>query len=237
MIFDLQGKRRRAVQATYLILAILMGGGLIFFGVGSGSISGGLFDAITGNNSGGGSANSSIEKRIKKDEATLKVQPQSQTALMDLIRAHYQLATDDADANTGQFGPTGKQQLAMASVAWKKYVNLAKKPDDSLASLMLQAYSEIGLNKPAQAASAAEIIAAARPSAQAYLALTTYAAKAGQTDKANLAGQKAIQLAPKAQKKLVRQQVNSVKVNGAFGSQGGSGTPTGTPTGTATSGG
>ena len=48
MLFDLQGRRRRMVQATYLILAVLMGGGLVLFGVGSGSISGGLFDALTG---------------------------------------------------------------------------------------------------------------------------------------------------------------------------------------------
>ena len=48
MLFDLQGKRRRVVQGTYLVLAILLGGGLVLFGVGSGNISGGLFDAITG---------------------------------------------------------------------------------------------------------------------------------------------------------------------------------------------
>ena len=35
MLFDLQGKRRRVVQATYLTLALLMGGGLVFFGIGS----------------------------------------------------------------------------------------------------------------------------------------------------------------------------------------------------------
>ena len=33
MLFDLRGRRRRAVQATYLTLAILMGGGLVFFGI------------------------------------------------------------------------------------------------------------------------------------------------------------------------------------------------------------
>jgi hypothetical protein len=228
MIFDLQGKRRRLVQATYLILAVLMGGGLILFGVGSGSVSGGLFDALTGNNSNGnGSANSTVNNRIKKDEKAIKLNPKNQAALADLVRAHYQLATDDADANTGAFGPTGKQQLTQASNAWKRYISVVKKPDDSLAGLMMQAYGTGGLNKPADAATAAGIIANARPSAQAYLALTTYAAQAGKTRIAELAGQKAIDLAPKAQRKLVRQQVNAAKVNGGFSSQGTGTTPSG----------
>ncbi len=229
MIFDLQGKRRRLVQATYLILAVLMGGGLVLFGVGSGSISGGLFDAITGNNSNsGGAVNSTVNNRIKRDQKALKLNPKNQAALADLIRSHYQLATDDADANTGAFGDQGKQQLAQAGTAWKRYIAVTPKPSDSLASLMLQAYGSQGLNKPADAATAAELIAGVRPSAQAYLTLATYAAQAGQTRKAELAGQKAIDLAPKAQKKLVRQQVNAAKVNGGFASQG---------TGTSTSGG
>lgn len=234
MIFDLQGKRRRLVQATYLILAILMGGGLILFGVGSGSISGGLFDAITGNGSNGGSQNSAINKRIKRDQKALQLNPKNETALADLIRAHYQLATDDADANTGAFGAQGKQELAKASSAWQRYLDLAKKPSDSLASLMLQAYGQGALDKPAQAAKAAEVIANARPSAQAYLTLTTYAAQAGQQRIAQLAGQKAIDLAPKSQRKLVRREVNQAKVNGAFQAQK---SGTSTTTGTTTSGG
>ncbi|MEJ7716265.1 MAG: twin-arginine translocase subunit TatC [Thermoleophilaceae bacterium] len=50
MLFDLQGKRRRVVQGTYLMLAVLMGGGLAIFGIGS-DVQGGLADAFKG---GGG---------------------------------------------------------------------------------------------------------------------------------------------------------------------------------------
>jgi hypothetical protein len=218
MLFDLQGKRRRLVQATYLVLAILMGGGLVLFGVGSGDISGGLFDAITGKDSNSGSAiNSTVNKRIKRDEKALQLNPNNQAALADLVRSHYQLATDDADANTGEFGQDGKTELAKASVAWKKYVDVAAKPSDSLASLMLQAYSEGGLNKPADAATAAQLIADARPSAQAYLALTTYAAKAGNTRLAKLAAAKAVDLAPKGQKKLVKKQAAIAQAQATVG--------------------
>ena len=45
MLFDLRGRRRRLVQATYLSLAVLMGGGLVLFGIG-GDVSGGLFNAF-----------------------------------------------------------------------------------------------------------------------------------------------------------------------------------------------
>jgi hypothetical protein len=214
MIFDLQGKRRRIVQATYLVLAILLGGGLVLFGVGSGNISGGLFDAITGKDSNSSSTNSGVENRIKRDEKALKLNPKSQAALTDLVRAHYQLATNDADPNTGAFGSEGKQELQKADSAWQRYLNVTSKPDDSLASLMLQAYTEGGLNKPDKAAQAAELIASARPSAAAYLTLTTYAAKANNTRLAKLAGQKAVDLAPKAQKKLVKKQVAIAQAQG-----------------------
>ena len=52
MLFDLRGRRRRAVQGTYLVLAMLMGGGLVLFGVG-GSVSGGLLDAFKSDGGGG----------------------------------------------------------------------------------------------------------------------------------------------------------------------------------------
>jgi hypothetical protein len=207
MLFDLQGKRRRLVQVTYVVLALLMGGGLVLFGIG-GDASGGLFDAITGKNSNSSSStNSAVNDRIKKDQKALTLNPKNQTALADLVRSHYQLATDDTDVNTGAFGSEGKAELEKASTVWKRYIAVAEKPSDSLASLMLQAYSEGGLNKAAEAATAAELIANARPSPQAYLTLTTYAAKAGQTRKAELAGLKAVDLAPKAQRKLVKKQV------------------------------
>src|SRR4051794_35670312 len=184
MLFDLQGKRRRVVQATYLILAILMGGGLVLFGVGSGDISGGLFDAITGNDSSGGSGNATLDKRIKADQKALQLNPENTTALKDLVRSHYQAATDDEDQTTGAFGTKGKSELRKAAAAWKKYVDVAPKPDAGLASLMVLAYGDTGLKDAAGAAGAAEVVAASRPSAAAYLQLAQYAQKAGQTRKA-----------------------------------------------------
>jgi hypothetical protein len=221
MLFDLQGKRRRAVQATYLILAVLMGGGLILFGVGSGSISGGLFDALTGKNSNSSSgANSVVEKRIKSDNRAVALNPQNTTALADLVRAHYQLAGADEDQQTGIFGSDGKAELRKASDAWQRYLKAASKPDSSLALLMMQAYSEIGLNQAGDAADAATIYAAAHPSPAAYLRVAQYAQKAGRTAVSQRAGQKAIDLAPKNQKKAVEKQVAIVRAQAVVGPSG-----------------
>src|SRR4051795_8186540 len=79
MIFDLKGKRRRMVQAVYLLLAVLMGGGLVLFGIGGGSLNGGLLDAFKG---GGGSSsgNKAIQQRIDNAQKKLPPHPHNQAA-------------------------------------------------------------------------------------------------------------------------------------------------------------
>src|ERR671911_508833 len=54
MLFDLRGRgRRRTVKIVYITLALLMGGGLVLFGIGGGgAMQGGLVDAITGSSGG-----------------------------------------------------------------------------------------------------------------------------------------------------------------------------------------
>jgi hypothetical protein len=98
---------------------------------------------------------------------------------------------------------------------WKRYTGLVDKPKASLASLMVQVYGPTGLNKPADAATAAEIVTAAQPSAQAYLQLVQFAAAAGQTRKADLAGLKAVDLAKKNERSTVKKLVEQAKQVGA----------------------
>jgi hypothetical protein len=210
MLFDLGGRRRRVVQATYLLLAVLMGGGLVLFGIG-GDVSGGLFDAFSERRSSSdGSA--LVEGRIERAEARLQANPKDEAALEELVRARYQLASQNADPDTGAFGRAARGELRAAGRAWERYLALEPEPPDpGLASLMVQAYGEGGLNQPESAVRAAEIVAEARPSAQAFLLLTRYAALAGQTRKADLAGRRAIELAPRDQRRLVREQVAQAK--------------------------
>ena len=208
MLFDLKGRRRRVVQGTYLMLAILMGGGLVFFGIG-GDVSGGLFDAFSGSST---SSNSIVEDRIDENENKLETDPKNAIALKELARDWYQLANDEADPNTGAFTDEGKERLAESDQAWQQYLDLdPKNPDASLASLMVNVYAPTALNKPAEGAEAAEIVATAQPkNAQAYLQLAQFAAQAGQDRKADLAGKKAIELAPKDQRSTVKQLVEQL---------------------------
>jgi hypothetical protein len=207
VLFDLKGRRRRVVQATYLLLAVLMGGGLVFFGIG-GDTSGGLFDAFSG---GSSSSNELVEDRIDENEDKVAQNPKNTVALQALVRDWYQLARAEADPTTLQYTDEGKERLAEADNAWQLYLDAAKKPDPSLASTMVQVYAPGALNQAADGAEAAEIVAVADPNPQAYIQLTQYAALAGQDRKADLAGQKAIDLAPKKDRKEVKAIVAQAK--------------------------
>src|SRR5512139_110157 len=89
MLFDLRGRgRRRTVQVIYVGLALLMGGGLVLFGIGS-STNGGLFDAFSGNK---GSANDQIKKRVESAQRATTVRPMDAKAWAALATAEYQLA-------------------------------------------------------------------------------------------------------------------------------------------------
>jgi tetratricopeptide (TPR) repeat protein len=214
MLFDLRGKRRRTVQVTYVGLAFLMAVGLIGAGVGSG-VSGGIFDLFSG---GGGSstADKTVQKKIDRAQKALRLNPKDEAAMATLVRSHYQLASLDTDQRTGQFGKDGKKELRKADASWKRYVDSEpKKPDDSLAGLMVVAYSPIGLNDASGAAGAAEVVATARNDAQAWLQLVQYASAAGQTRKADLAAKKALEKAPKNQKKVVKDAIAQAKQAGS----------------------
>ena len=239
MLFDLKGKRRRAVQGTYLMLAILMGAGLVLFGIGS-STNGGLGDLFSG---GGGSnkGDTIVQKKIDTAVKQLQVNPRNVAALGAVIRGHYQLASAKADPNTGAFSKDARDELQQAANAWQRYLatNPAK-PDIGLARVMVQAYSGLAQlstgDQPAVtrncggAASAAELMAGTQQTPANYIALFQYATLAGQTGKADLAGKKAVSLAPKAQRKAVQQQVTAAKAAGTSQAGGGG---TATPSGTA----
>ncbi len=226
MLFDLKGRRRHVVQGTYLLLALLMGGGLVLFGIGGGT-SGGLLDAFKG---GGGSSNgnSIIQKRIDAAERRLALNPRDRAAMAEIIKDHYQLAGQDVDAKSGTYNNDGKAELAKASAVWDRYLAVnPKKPDESLARFMVQVYSPTALNKPSKAQKAAEIVSAADPSPQAFLQVVQYAALAGDTRTAKLAGQRAVALAPKSERSSVKALVKQTETTTGSSTQSGSGAQSG----------
>lgn len=223
MLFDLKGKRRRVVQATYLTLAVLMGGGLVFLGIGS-DTQGGLLDAFKDENDSS-SSNPIVERRLESAQERLRANPNDRAALADLTRARFQLAGDDADPNTGLYGPKARPDLRAAAVTWERYLATnPQPPDPSLARVMLQVYSEFGLNQPAKAAEAADVVAQADETSSTFLTLARYAALAKQERKADLAGRRAIMLASSdSQRKVIKQQVETIKAQSAAQAAGGGG--------------
>jgi hypothetical protein len=219
MLFDLRGRRRRAVQGTYLLLALLMGGGLVLFGIG-GDVSGGLFDAFSGG-SGGGSGNGLTEKRIERNEKRLAARPADTAALKALVRDEYQLATAQTSSSSVGFPKSARDELQKAGGYWQRYLAAEKgRPDPSLANVALQVFDVTALNKPKQAKEAATIIAAAEETPANYIRVVQYAALAGDTRTADLAGKKAVDLAPRAERSTVRAQVQQAKnPQGATGAQ------------------
>jgi hypothetical protein len=208
MLFDLRGRRRRAVQVTYLLLALLMGGGLVLFGVG-GDVSGGLLDAFKGG--GGPSGDSALQDRIGKQEERLQRNPRNQRLLQSLVRDYYSLATSQQDTGSTGFPPDAKDELRKAGAYWTRYVDAADKPNPATAGYALQIFDVGGLNKPKEAQQAASILAQDANDAPSYLRLVLYASRAGDKRTADLAGQKAVDLAPKAQRKAIEKQVETAK--------------------------
>jgi len=140
MLFDLKGKRKRVVQVTYLGLAILFGGSLVLFGTGS-SVSGGLIDAITGNNGGGGG--SVFQDQVDQAKKQVRVNPQNPRGWLNLTRAEFNLAasSDGSDQKSGQLNDKGKQAVLETVNAWEHYLKLKpKKPDAAAAQFAALAY-------------------------------------------------------------------------------------------------
>jgi hypothetical protein len=225
VLFDLRGRRRRAVQATYLTLAVLMGGGLVLFGIG-GSVSGGLVDAFKGGNGGGG-GNDALEKRVGREEKVLKRDPQNVSALKHLVRDEYQLATAQTKEGAVGFPKDAKDELAKAGGYWKRYLQVEKgRPDPSLATVALQIFDVTALNKPKNAEEAARVVAEAQNTSAAYIRLVQYASLARDKRTADLAAAKAVDLAPPGERKAVKAQVKQAKQAAAgAGAQAGAPTP------------
>jgi len=202
MLFDLRGRRRRAVQATYLTLAVLMGGGLVLFGVGSDAPQG-LVDAFT-DSDGGSDVDSQLQDRIDRQEDRLKASPQNAAVLAELVRLNYQAASAQVPSGSSAFPEDSKDELRRAGAYWDRYLAATSNdPDPGLARLALNVFDSGGINRPGKAKEAARIVAADANDSQTYLLLVQRAQAAGDKRTAQLAAQKAVDLAPKDQKKQV----------------------------------
>ena len=218
MLFDLRGRgRRRTVQAIYLSLAILMGGGLVLFGIGSDQ-SGGLFDAFSGENSGGSSATESLDKQITAQLDKTRANSRDAAAWAQLATLRVRRAGVDGIQQDGTYTEAAKRRLALAGDAWERHLALEpKQPSVRTANLMVQAYGPNGLNELDKAVQAKQIVTDAErpPSSNLYAQLAVLAYQAGDTRTGDLAGSRAVDLAPKDDRKALRTQLDVLKKQAA----------------------
>ena len=214
MLFDLRGRgRRRTVQVIYLGLALLIGSGLVFFGVGAGvGGGGGLLNSLTGNE---GTNSASFSAQIKKYQKLTEQQPRSVYAWEQLTRAQLHEAGGEAYFANGKLTSKGKELFTQVGQSWNRYIALnPPKPNVEVAQEMVRVFGEEGLNQPAEAVNVLQIVTAARPeSASLYAALAEYAYRAHNTRIGDLASEKAVALAPSAQRKQLKTQLAELKKN------------------------
>src|SRR2546423_3867134 len=189
------------------MLAILMGGGLILFGVGTGVSGGGLLNAFGG--SGGGSQKQQVSGAERQAQAAVKAHPTSAAAWAKLLEAQWESATSTGFNNTSGFTSFGKRELHKVTQSWQRYLKLTQKPDPGVAIVSAEAYT--ALSDFSGAAGAWEASATVAPSQRAYecLALSSYAA--GDTRKGDLATRKLLTLLPKAQRSSLQAQLKLAK--------------------------
>jgi tetratricopeptide (TPR) repeat protein len=219
MLFDLRSAgRRRTVKGVYLGLALLMFVGFVGFSVGSSGLSGGIVDAITGSSSGGNdnSGQTRLETEVRTAAAKTRTAGSDPSAWLGLAQARLRLSNvgDYFDSAKSDYTAAGRRQLTAAGAAWDKYLALKPtSPDEGVARQMIQAY--LSISKPDKAVATQEVLTEIDPTQQTFQNLALLSYQAGQTRKGDLAAGKAVDLAPKDQKKDVKSQLDQAKSQAA----------------------
>jgi hypothetical protein len=214
MLFDLRGRgRRRTVQVIYVGLAVLIGVGLVGFGIGGGFGSGGLLNAAN-NNEGSGGAGYGGE--IKKYEKLVAKQPNNVAAWEKLIDAQlHQAGNEGYVTRTGEVTSKGRALYSEIARNWNRYLALnPPSPNAELAQRMVAVFGEEGLKQPSAAVQVLQIAVAARPTSKAlYAQLAVFAYKSNNPRVGDLAAAKAIALTPASEQARLKSELAAVKKN------------------------
>jgi hypothetical protein len=225
MLFDLRGRRKRLVQVVYAMLALLMGGGLIFFGIGS-STQGGLFDALGGGSSGG---STDFDDQAQKLEHQLKSDPRNQQLLVATTRAWYTAANSQVQYDPATGAPLDFPQGAIddftkAGESWRRYLaTKPAKPNPNVSGLAATAlfYSAASAatapdfqTSMKQAVAAQKVFAAAQPSINSYITLARYSYYSGDFAGGDAAAKKAAKEGTKTQAPALKQAVAQYRKQG-----------------------
>jgi hypothetical protein len=218
MLFDLRGKRKRVVQVSYALLALLFLVGFVGFGIGVGGGPGGIFDALgLTSNGGSGSVSDQFDEEIDAANQKLAKNPNDANALLQLAENEYFKARTGVsqDQTTGEFtiSNDAHTDLGNAADAWQKYLKVEKgEPDTGVAAEMVNVY--IFLNNAEGAATAQRIIAEDQPGSTSYGTLALFEYAGGDIAAGDAARKKALAEAPKSQEKSIKTQLEAYRKQG-----------------------
>jgi hypothetical protein len=212
MLFDLRGRgRRRTVQVIYVGLAVLIGVGLVGFGIGGGFGSGGLFNAANNNEGSGGAG---FGGEIKKYQKLVAKEPTNVAAWEKLINAQlHQAGNEGYVTRTGEVTSKGRALYSEIARSWNRYLALnPPTPNAELAQRMVAVFGEEGLKQYGAGVQVLQIAVAARPTSKAlYAQLAVFAYKAHNSRVGDLAAAKAIALTPTLQQARLKTELAAVK--------------------------
>ena len=227
MLFDLRSRRRRnIVRVVYGGLALLIGLGLVGFGIGTGFNFGGIFTAAANGGGAGGTGNVALQKELTKAQRRVRADPGSAAAWLAVGTAAYGIAELPANyvPNSG-FTKTGFVELKTVKQAWQHYAALAPaNPSNVFANEVVIAFGSApgGIQDWATAESAQEIVTQLAPTYSEYEYLAYFAYLAKEISRGDLAAARAVAVAPKAQKNQIAASLENIKTS-ALGTTGATG--------------
>ena len=210
------------------MLAVLMGGGLVLFGIGSDAGSGGgLLDAI-GLGGSGNTAGADYDKEADALEKRLAADPKDDKLLLKLARVRILAGNSKspADTATGEinYSQESVQEFEQAIDAWERYLEAKpKKPDVAASILVAQTYVALAQTERSVveavedlegAAKAQKLYAAENPSLGSYSQLALYLYLAGDAGAGDDAAKKALADATSANRNVLKQRLEEAKKQG-----------------------
>lgn len=232
MLFDLRSPGRRfAIRFVYGFLALLIGGGLVLFGVGGGSGSTGLLSQLASQGNGSSTAVKLDETAVAKAKRDAKAAPSSASAWDRYARAVYNLAETNfvtASSTDGYTTPGAEELLRVLKPAWSHYLSLnPPQPDKTLAADVADAFGlPPGIGSYPTAETAQEIVAEDNPkSSGEYYTLAIDAYLAHNAAQGQIAGARSLALAPtKADRTQIQAKLKEAAAYGATSASGTTGT-------------
>jgi hypothetical protein len=230
MLFDLRGRRKRVIQVIYVFLALLLGGSLVFFGIG-GNAPGGLGNAIGIDPNSGGTGNDTLDSEIDDAQSKLEADPNNQAALLTLARTQAQAAASQLGEDNGQVVYTDEaiSRYQDALDAWERLLDVSKgKPRNrseaaTVGAQVVRGYEALAFtsNDPVliqrrldSAVQTMELVTSENANPNSLFQLASFAYLAGDTKAAERARERALKQVDKAGRSSLETQLDTVKRQG-----------------------